>query len=214
MTTRIAILDYGMGNLHSAAKAVQRIADGAEVRIVADKNGLAAADRVVFPGVGSIRDCMAALQQQDLVSTLHDCLRNKPVLAICVGMQALFASSEENDGIECLKFFPGKVIRFQQNPAQDLKIPHMGWNQVQQHSLSHDQPSHALWKNIPDQTRFYFVHSYHATQVPPQYVLGTCTHGSAFPCAITQDNVCAVQFHPEKSQHVGLQLLHNFVHHV
>lgn len=215
MTTRIAILDYGMGNLHSVAKAVQRMADGADVRIVADKQGLAAADRVIFPGVGSIRDCMAALQQQDLIDTLLMCLRSKPTLAICVGMQALFESSEENDGVSCLNIFPGKVIRFQpnlaqeQNPAQALKIPHMGWNQVQQ-----TQPQHPLWKNIADQSRFYFVHSYHATQVPEQQVLATCDYGGHFPCAIAQDNICAVQFHPEKSQQLGLQLLHNFVHQV
>jgi glutamine amidotransferase len=209
MNTRIAILDYGMGNLHSVAKAVQRMANGADVRIVADKQGLAAADRVVFPGVGSIRDCMAALQQQDLITTLRDCLHNKPVLAICVGMQALFKSSEENDGVECLNIFPGKVIRFQQNPTQSLKIPHMGWNQVKQ-----KQPQHPLWKGIADQSRFYFVHSYHATCVPEQQVIATCIYISDFPCAIAQDNVCAVQFHPEKSQQLGLQLLHNFVHHV
>ncbi len=215
MKTRIAILDYGMGNLHSVAKAVQRMADGVEVRIVSDKQGLAAADRIVFPGVGAMRDCMAALQQQDLVATLQSCLRNKPVLAICVGMQALLASSEENNGVECLNFFQGEVIRFQKKnelalkSTDILKIPHMGWNQVKQSS-----PSHPLWKNIPDLSRFYFVHSYHAVNLLEQNVLATCTYGNTFPCAIAQGNVCAVQFHPEKSQQVGLQLLHNFVHHV
>ncbi len=209
MKTRIAILDYGMGNLHSVAKAVQRMADGVEVRIVADKQGLATADRIVFPGVGAMRDCMAALQQQDLVATLQSCLRNKPVLAICVGMQALLASSEENNGVECLNFFQGQVIRFQKKNEHTLKIPHMGWNQVKQ-----QEPSHPLWKNIPDQSRFYFVHSYHVVNVHEQQVLATCTYGDTFPCVITQENVCAVQFHPEKSQQVGLQLLHNFVHHV
>jgi glutamine amidotransferase len=209
MSSRIAILDYGMGNLHSAAKAVQRIADGAEVRIVADKQGLAQADRIIFPGVGAIRDCMAALQQQDLIDTLQNCLQNKPVLAICVGMQALLESSEENQGVRCLNFFRGQIIRFQPTQASALKIPHMGWNQVQQMDATHP-----LWQKIPQSSRFYFVHSYHAVNVPKHNVLATCDYGSEFPCAIAQDNVCAVQFHPEKSQQVGLQLLHNFVHHV
>lgn len=216
---RIAILDYGMGNLHSVAKAVQQIAEQASVHIVADKQGLRQADRIIFPGVGAIRDCLLGLAQQNLLDTLQDCLQDKPVLGICVGMQALLAHSEENDGIECLNFFPGQIIRFRQEQLLQqaasntrLKIPHMGWNQVQQSAT--DQARHALWHNIPDQSRFYFVHSYHAVNLPARQVIATTQYGETFPCAIAQGKVCAVQFHPEKSQRLGLQLLHNFVHRV
>ncbi len=205
----VAVIDYGMGNLHSIAKALQHASPEVDVRVVSDKKSILAADRVVFPGVGGIRDCMHALQETGLTAVITEVAQTKPLLGVCLGMQAMLSNSEENGGTECLNLIPGQVIHFakdlQDAQGQRLKIPHMGWNKVQQHQ-------HPLWHNIAQESRFYFVHSYFAQPSDSSAMVATTEYSEAFACAIARDNVFAVQFHPEKSQTVGLQLLQNFLH--
>ncbi len=201
-TTRIALLDYGMGNLHSAAKALEHV--GATVDVTNDPQLIARADKIVFPGVGAMRDCMAGMHDAGVDEAVKHAVFNKPVLAICVGMQALMQHAEENGGVDCLSIFKGNVVRFPDQAG--LKVPHMGWNQVTQVDTTH-----ALWKDIPQDSRFYFVHSYHVKPADSDIVAATCNYGYDFCAALTQDNLFATQFHPEKSHTVGLQLLKNFV---
>ena len=206
----ITIIDYGMGNLHSIAKALEHVAGKDRVRVSSARATILAADRVVFPGVGAIRDCMSELQRTGLDEVVMDVARSKPFLGVCLGMQALLDSSEENQGTTCLGIVPGSVKHFtagidQAGTTGRLKIPHMGWNQVQQ------QVKHPLWRNIPDGSRFYFVHSYYAAPAADTDIAATTPYGIDFASVIARDNVFAVQFHPEKSQHAGLDLLANFV---
>jgi glutamine amidotransferase len=200
--TRIALLDYGMGNLHSAAKALEHV--GATVDITHDPKLIAAADKIVFPGVGAMRDCMAGMREAGVDEAVKQAAFNKPVLAICVGMQALLDSSAENGGVDCLGVFAGQVKRFPDQAG--LKVPHMGWNQVHQ-----ADPTHPMWHGIAQDSRFYFVHSFYVEPQDAQIVAGTCEYGVNFAAALTQGNLFATQFHPEKSHTVGLQLLQNFV---
>jgi len=200
--TRIALLDYGMGNLHSAAKALEHV--GATVDITHDPKLIAQADKIVFPGVGAMRDCMAGMRDAGVDAAVKQAAFNKPLLAICVGMQALLQSSEENDGVDCLGIFQGKVKRFPDQAG--LKVPHMGWNQVHQ-----ADPSHPMWHGIAQDSRFYFVHSYYVQPDDAGLIAATCDYGLDFAAALTRDNLFATQFHPEKSHTAGLQLLKNFV---
>jgi glutamine amidotransferase len=206
----VAVIDYGMGNLHSIVKALQHATPDVDVVCVSDANSILRADRVVFPGVGAIRDCMQALNQSGLSDVIQQVAKSKPLLGICLGMQALLTDSEENGGTQCLDVFSGHVVHFSESLADSdgntLKIPHMGWNQV--HQLQH----HPLWENIPQDSRFYFVHSYYAQPDDASVMAATTQYPDAFTCALAQDNIFAVQFHPEKSQAVGLQLLKNFLH--
>jgi glutamine amidotransferase len=206
----IAIIDYGMGNLHSIAKAVEHVAGDDRVWVSADPDTIRRADRVIFPGVGAIRDCMAELRRLGLDELLREVARDKPLLGVCLGMQALLDHSEENDGVDTLGLIPGRVRRFPEglaDPASGarLKVPHMGWNQVYQAG------AHPLWKDIPEGSRFYFVHSYYATPADPSHLAGRTGYGLDFAAAVARENIFAVQCHPEKSQHAGLQLLANFV---
>ncbi|WKJ90148.1 imidazole glycerol phosphate synthase subunit HisH [Methylomonas montana] len=204
----VAVIDYGMGNLHSIAKALQHADSSVNVQISADAAVIHAADRVVFPGVGAIRDCMQALTDSGLADVIRDVSSSKPFLGICLGMQALLTDNEENDGIDCLNIIPGHVRRFADHMLDGagnvLKIPHMGWNRVK-------QVPHPLWQDIPDHSRFYFVHSYYAVPDDARHTAASADYPQAFTCALAKDNVFAVQFHPEKSQAVGLQLLQNFL---
>lgn len=200
--TRIALLDYGMGNLHSAAKALEHV--GATVDVTNDPALIARADKIVFPGVGAMRDCMAGMREAGVDVAVKNAVFNKPVLAICVGMQALMQSSAENDGVDCLGIFKGKVQHFPD--VAGLKVPHMGWNQVTQ-----IDPTHPLWQGIAQDSRFYFVHSYYVVPDEPSLIAATCDYGQQFACSLTKENLFAVQFHPEKSHTAGLQLLKNFV---
>ncbi len=200
--TRIALLDYGMGNLHSAAKALEHV--GATVDVTNDPKKIAQADKIVFPGVGAMRDCMEGMHAAGIDQVVRDAVFNKPVLAICVGMQALMQHSEENGGADALGIFEGEVKRFPE--MQGLKVPHMGWNQVHQ-----ADPNHPMWKNIEQDSRFYFVHSFYVEPKNPQIIAATCDYGVKFCTAIHQENLFATQFHPEKSHTAGLQLLKNFV---
>ena len=206
----IAIIDYGMGNLHSIAKAVEHVAGDDRVWVSPDPDTLRRADRLIFPGVGAIRDCMAELRRLGLDALLREVARDKPLLGVCLGMQALLDHSEENGGVDGLGLIPGQVRRFPEGLADSasgarLKIPHMGWNQV------HQTGPHPLWKGIPDGSRFYFVHSYYATPADPVHLAGRTEYGLGFAAAVARENLFAVQCHPEKSQHAGLQLLANFV---
>ena len=205
----VAVIDYGMGNLHSIAKALQHAEPDVDVKIVADADQILQADRVVFPGVGAMRDCMQALNQSGLSDVIQCAAKTKPLLGICLGMQALLTDSEENEDTLGLNIFPGHVVRFSEALVDDhgnkLKIPHMGWNEV------HFRP-HPLWHNIPQNSRFYFVHSYYAQSSDVSLIAATSQNPTAFTCALAKNNIFAVQFHPEKSQTVGLQLLSNFLH--
>lgn len=206
----IAIIDYGMGNLHSIAKALEHVAGRDRVRVTSRHADILAADRVVFPGVGAIRDCMAELQRTGLDRIVTEVARSRPLLGVCLGMQALLDRSEENEGTPCLGIIPGSVRRFPQDQrdaqgGMHLKIPHMGWNRVQ------PRREHPLWKDIPPGSRYYFVHSYYAVPEADADVAATTSYGIEFASVIARDSVFAVQFHPEKSQHAGLDLLSNFV---
>lgn len=210
---KVAVIDYGMGNLHSVAKAVEHVGreSGEEVQVTVtpDAQLIAAADRVIFPGVGAIRDCMAEINRLNVGQIVEEAMKTKPVLAICVGMQALMEHSEENDGVECLGFMQGKV-RFFGDDLKDeegnrLKVPHMGWNQVTQ------TRDHPLWNGVPDKSRFYFVHSYYVESSDESKVTSTTSYGKEVVATLADNNIFATQFHPEKSQTVGLSLLRNFL---
>ncbi len=205
----IAIIDYGMGNLRSVAKALEHVAPQARVRVTQNRNDILHADRVVFPGQGSIRDCMHELARLDLTDVVGEAARSKPFLGLCLGPQALLDFSEENGGIECLKILAGRVVWFgdprDPGSGERLKVPHMGWNQVRQTG------DHPLWRGIPQDSRFYFVHSYYLRPTNKSLVLGRTRYGFDFASVIARDNVFAVQFHPEKSAQMGLRLLVNFV---
>jgi glutamine amidotransferase len=203
----IAIIDYGMGNLHSIAKALEHVAEQARVMISSDPEAIMAAERVVFPGVGGIGHTMEELIRTGLGEVARQSVASKPTLCICVGMQALFERSEENNGTACLGLVAGDVLRFPENmraaDGNKLKVPHMGWNQVRQHP-------HPLWQGIAQDSRFYFVHSYYTAPAERGLQAATTEYGREFCCALARENLFAVQFHPEKSQRAGLQLLRNF----
>lgn len=207
----VAVIDYGMGNLHSVAKALEHVPGDHQVLVTADATQILEADRVVFPGVGAMRDCMGELKRLGLDAVVRDVAASgRPLLGICVGMQAMMERSAENEGVECLGIFPGTVEAFGndlRDPISDarLKVPHMGWNQVDQ------TMPHPMWTDILPDTRFYFVHSYYVQPAGPEPVAASTVYGFPFASAIAKDNVFAVQFHPEKSQHAGLQLFANFV---
>lgn len=203
----IAVIDYGMGNLHSASKALEHVAPNARVLVTNDPQIIADSDRVVLPGVGAIRDCIAEMKACGVDKIVADTLGQKPMMGICVGMQALMEHSSENGGADCLGHLPGKVAFFgdeESVTSQHLKVPHMGWNQV-------EQMDHPMWAGIDNQSRFYFVHSYFVRTPQRELVAGTCNYGVEFDVALTKENLFAVQFHPEKSHTAGLQLLKNFV---
>lgn len=207
--SRIAVIDYGMGNLRSVSQAIQHVAAGHEVRVTDDPQVVRAADRVVFPGQGAMPDCMRELDARGLRPAVLEAARSKPFLGICIGEQMLFTHSEEGD-VPGLGVFPGQVRRFPaaQMVAADgarLKVPHMGWNEVEQ------VRSHPLWAGIADDERFYFVHSYYVDPADPALAAGRCRYGIPFTAAVARDNIFAVQFHPEKSAAAGLKLLANFI---
>ncbi len=206
----IAVVDYGMGNLRSVAKALEHVAQaGQEVRVTSSADDIAMAERVVFPGQGAARDCMRELQERSLIAPVKQAAQEKPFLGICMGLQVLLAHSEENNGVDCMGVYPGEVRFFgnelnKDSAAKPLKIPHMGWNNVNQ------IVSHPLWQGIEQDSRFYFVHSYYVDPDDSAIISGKTTYGIGFTSAIACDNVFAVQFHPEKSAADGLKLLENF----
>lgn len=207
MGKTVAIIDYGMGNLHSVASAVAHVAPDRDVKVTADSDTILAADHVIFPGVGAMGDCMAEIRRLAMdkaVSRVAE--QGQPLLGVCVGMQAMMSHSEESGGVDGLGIFDAEVKRFKGDVFDQhrLKVPHMGWNTVQQ------TQDHALWHNIADNTRFYFVHSYYVA-LDSDEVLGRCEYGLSFAAMVARNNIAAVQFHPEKSHNAGLQLLENFL---
>jgi len=205
---RVAVVDYGMGNLHSVSKAVEHVAPGAQVEVTSDPARVGEADRVVFPGQGAMPDCMREMDARGLRPAVIDAARHRPFLGICIGLQMLFERSDEG-GVAGLALLPGTVRRFPAPAMVDteghrLKVPHMGWNRVTQ------ARPHPLWSGIEDGSRFYFVHSYFP-EAGEAVVWGITEYGIPFTCAVARDNIFAVQFHPEKSDTAGLRLLANFL---
>jgi len=198
----IAIVDYGMGNVRSVQKALEFVAPNDNCILTSDSKIIRDSDRVVFPGQGAMGSCMSALESNSLIDEIKLSFNSKPFLGICLGLQLLFEYSEENNGTKGLSIVPGKVVKFNNNK---LKIPHMGWNNVNQ------VKDHPLWYKISNNSRFYSVHSFYVKPVNQDCVIGTTNYGHEFTSAIAIDKVFAVQFHPEKSQSDGLQLLSNFV---
>ena len=205
----IVVLDYGMSNLRSVAKALECVcADKCRVVVTNRAEELLKADRIVFPGQGAIGQCMANLKRLNLVEALAVCVRSKPYLGICLGLQSIMDSSEEDEGTAGLGLVPGNVVRFPDNACdrkgQRCKIPHMGWNHVVR------RREHPLWRDIDPGARFYFVHSYFVVPRRSEDTAAVTEHALEFASAVARDNLFAVQFHPEKSQRAGLQLLRNF----
>jgi glutamine amidotransferase len=208
--TSVAVVDYGMGNLRSVAKAIEHVAPQASVMVTSDPAAVAAAGRVVVPGQGAMPDCMRELDSRGLREAVIRAAREKPFLGICIGLQMLFDLSEEGN-VDGLGLLRGRVRLFprQAMVAADgsrLKVPHMGWNEVAQAG------EHALWADVPDGARFYFVHSYFVDPADRSVVAGTTVYGVPFTSAVAHANIFAVQFHPEKSAQAGLTLLRNFMH--
>jgi glutamine amidotransferase len=206
---KIAVVDYGMGNLRSVSKAIEHVAPQAEVCVTADPRTILSADKVVVPGQGAMPDCMRQLAESGARDAVVEAARAKPFLGICIGLQMLFERSEEGD-TPGLALLPGRVRRF---PAAKmvgengirLKVPHMGWNEVSQTAR------HALWEGIPQGSRFYFVHSYYPEPGDRALAAGESVYGLPFTCAAARENVFAVQFHPERSGAMGLKLYSNFL---
>lgn len=214
MGSTVAVVDYGMGNLRSVAKAIEHVAPTDRVLVTANAADIAAADRVVVPGQGAMPDCMRELNERGLREAVVKAAAEKPFLGICVGLQMLFGHAEEGD-VMGLGILPGRVPRFP--PAamtgadgSRLKVPHMGWNEVNQ-SKQRSGNAHPLWAGIEDGARFYFVHSYFVAPDLPELTAGSTHYGIPFTSAVARDNIFAVQFHPEKSAHDGLALLANFM---
>lgn len=210
--SNITIIDYGMGNLYSVAKAVEYVAESNHnIIVTSDADKIAASDKVIFPGQGAAKDCMSALQQFELQSVIVDSAKQKPFLGICMGMQVLMQMSEENNGTDCLGVYEGRVEYFGNHLSvgsgnNSFKVPHMGWNCIEQ------QQDHPLWKGIDESSYFYFVHSYFVAANNHRLIAGTTNYGPTFTSVIAQENVFAMQCHPEKSAKAGLQLLKNFIH--
>lgn len=204
MSGEVVIVDLGTGNLRSVEKAVAHVSSESAVSITSDPGRIRAADHLVLPGQGAIGTWMAQLDRNpDLHQAVVERIRSGPVLGICLGLQALFERSEENDGTPGLGLMPGSVRQF--DAAAGLKVPHMGWNTVEQKN------GHPLWQGIDSGERFYFVHSYYAINDDVSEVMATCDYGSTFTAAAASGQLFATQFHPEKSQQAGLRLLRNFI---
>ena len=202
----IAVIDYSMGNLRSVTKALEHVTKD-RVIVTSSAGDILRADRVVFPGQGAARDCMKELKSHDLLDVVREAAEAKPFLGICMGMQVLLESSEENDGVDCLDLYRGQVKAFKNNIDQSrerLKIPHMGWSQIEQRN------NHPLWNGIESGARFYFVHSYYVSPEDESLVTGQTDYGIKYASAIANKNIFAIQAHPEKSADDGLQLLKNF----
>jgi glutamine amidotransferase len=226
----IAVVDYGMGNLRSVHQAVRRVAPDASVSVTDDAKVIATAKRVIFPGQGAMPDCMRELDMRGLRQAVLDAARNKPFLGICIGLQMLFEHSAEGD-VPGLGVLSGEVLRFaaglKDAQGNKLKVPHMGWNQVQrinnppQATIALSPPggkldrglmgAHPLWNGVEQNARFYFVHSYYVQPRDASVVQATSDYPQPFVCAVARENLFAVQFHPEKSAAAGLKLLQNFI---
>ncbi len=199
----IAIIDYGIGNLRSVHNAVSFISPQCKSIVTSDPEIVSKADRVIFPGQGAMPDCIIQLDKAGLKDSVIEAAKQKPFLGICLGLQMLFDSSEEGD-VNGFGLIPGKVKKFQPNALERIKVPHMGWNTIQ-------FKNNDLFKDIDENSDFYFVHSYYAEVEDENLIMAASSHGENFTCAVAKDNIFAVQFHPEKSAEMGLQLLKNFI---
>jgi imidazole glycerol-phosphate synthase subunit HisH len=216
MTRTVAVVDYGMGNLRSVSQAVMHVAAGSGLTVVVTRepDEVRAAERVVLPGQGAMRDCMRELADSGLKEAVLEAAANKPLMGVCVGMQMLLDHSEEQD-TPGLGLIPGRVLRFRlegrtQADGSRYKVPQMGWNQVRQAVVG--GAVHPIWAGVPDESWFYFVHSFHAAPSEAHHTAGSSDYGARFTCAVARDNIFATQFHPEKSAAHGLALYRNFLH--
>ncbi|MCC6991824.1 MAG: imidazole glycerol phosphate synthase subunit HisH, partial [Acidobacteria bacterium] len=205
-----AVVDYGMGNLRSVSQAVAHVARFSDVKVIVTSNPeeVYAAERIVLPGQGAMRDCMRELRDSGLQEAVLHAAAHKPLMGVCVGMQMLLEHSEEQD-TPGLGLLPGRVKRFQlegrlQPDGSRFKVPQMGWNEVFQNP-------HPIWAGVPDGAWFYFVHSYYADPLDARHIAGQADYGGRFTCALARDNIFATQFHPEKSADHGLALYRNFL---
>jgi len=217
MIDTVAVVDYGMGNLRSVSQAVIKAAEGSPTKVVitSDPDVVQQATRIVLPGQGAMKDCMHELERAGLKQAVLNAARNKPLFGVCVGMQMLLDHSEEGDGqsdkgTHCLGLIPGRVVKFNligqlQPDGSRFKVPQMGWNQVIQCG------EHHLWEDVPQNSYFYFVHSFYARPSDVRYTAGETVYGHRFTSVIASDNIFATQFHPEKSADMGLMLYRNFL---
>jgi len=210
----VAVIDYGMGNLRSVAQAVMAAANGTDVQVVitSSPDEVLAAERVVLPGQGAMPDCMRELHDSGLLPAVLDAAAHKPMFGVCVGMQMLLDHSAEGDagGTPSLGLIAGEVVKFDlagqhQPDGSRYKVPQMGWNQVTQ------TQAHALWQGIPDNSYFYFVHSFYARPLDVRHTAGVTDYGQSFTSVLARGNIFATQFHPEKSADLGLTLYRNFL---
>ncbi len=200
----IAVIDYGMSNLHSVVKSFQKVSNKKYKLCVATTNqDLEKASIIVLPGQGAAKSCMQKLTNN--FPRLHEHILNKPFFGICLGFQVLFEKSYEDNGVDCLSIIQGSVNDFSKQISDDLKVPHMGWNNVEQKN------DHTIWSDIPRKSFFYFVHSYYALAKSKEDISSTTTYDIDFTSSIIKDNIFACQFHPEKSSNYGLQLISNFI---
>lgn len=208
----IAIIDYGMGNLKSVYQAISEVNNALqhkqEIIITADKAKIDSADKIIFPGQGAMPDCMQEIEKLNLKQTIINAAKNKPFLGICLGFQMLFTHSQEGN-VDGLNIFAGRVVRFENNASEKLKIPHMGWNNI--YINQQNAAAKILFNNVENSTRYYFVHSYYVVPDDQNIIAATCNYGKDFACAIAKDNIFATQFHPEKSSASGLQIIENFL---
>ena len=217
MKKNVAVVDYGMGNLRSVTQAVMHVAADAGVDVVWARTPaeVMAAERVVLPGQGGMRDCMRELHESGMYGAVMHAAQHKPMMGVCVGMQMLLDHSEELD-TPCLGLIPGEVKKFDlegqiQPDGSRYKVPQMGWNQVWHSNLGNPRP-HPVWGEVPDGSWFYFVHSFYARPSDARHSVGETDYGQRFSAAIARDNIFATQFHPEKSADHGLALYRNFLH--
>lgn len=202
----VAVIDYGMGNLRSVSKAAEHVAsDSTRVIITNNIQDVKDADAIIFPGQGAAKACMQALHDTQLTQALLEAAQQKPFLGICMGLQVLMSHSDENNGVKCLDLLPGLVKKFELDAYPELKLPHMGWNQI------HQTQEHPLWHNIEQDSRFYFVHSYHVQPENKNIIAGISEHGQSFVSCVAQNQLFAIQAHPEKSAQAGIQLFKNFL---
>jgi len=213
VTNKVAVVDYGMGNLRSVAQAVMHAAslvDHAEVVVTSDPQVVRDAHRVVLPGQGAMPDCMRELRESGMFDAVMDAAHKKPLFGVCVGMQMMLDHSAEGD-TPGLGLIPGEVVKFDlagrtQPDGSRFKVPQMGWNQVQ------PTRPHFMWTDVPDGSYFYFVHSFYARPANAEHSAAQTDYGDLFTCAVARDNIFATQFHPEKSAAHGLALYRNFLH--
>ena len=202
----VVIIDYGMGNIHSVYKSLVKVVDkNSKIKISNSIKDIKNSSHIIFPGQGAASECMSSIKEHYGVVELKNLISQKPFLGICMGLQVLMSNSDENNGVNCLDVIDGSVLSFKSKIGKSLKIPHMGWNKVQQNK------PHPIWSGIPDNSFFYFVHSYYVEPTDSNDSISMTEYGIKFTSSVARDNLTAVQFHPEKSSEPGLILLKNFI---